>query len=799
MLKNYLKIALRTLIRHKGYTCLNLVGLATGIAASVLIVLFVHHETSFDKHHEHAANLYRVGIDSRASGQILKTTLTQAPLAQALATEFSEVVSTTRFYHVGRLLLRNEDHRYNEEQFFWADATVFDLFTIPLVVGDPVTALTQPHSVVLTEEMARKYFGEADPLGKTLEVNDGAEYKVTGVMRPSKANSHLEPDFLASLTTLPEADSDVWTDIRFRTYVLLREGTSPEDFAAQLPLIYTKYANTQLTQTLGKDHQDGLTTDFFVENVADIYLHSDADHQVGPTGDVQYVYIMSAIALFILLIAGINFTNLSTASSTQRAKEVGIRKVIGSERSQLILQFMGESVLMALSALILAYAMVSLSLPAFQHVAGVTLKLSAGIMLGMVGIALVIGLMAGIYPALVLSAFKPTTILKGTLKGGSTRSWLRSSLVVIQFAISITLLVGTAVVYKQLQFIQSKDLGFNKEHVVVLPIETKAGAEHFQDFRLRLLQHPDIIEVAASSVLPGQGRQGRRGFRKEGAPAEELFVADWGEVSPGYVETLGLEMVAGRSFSWEHLTDVEGFVLNEAAARMMGWSAQEAVGKRMLTVRDPDRAGPVLGVVKDAHFGSLHETVQPLIFSARYTSEVWYMPVRLKGGHVRETLAYLDEQWTAFEPAHMFDYFFLDEDYGRFYEQERRLGEIFGYFSLLAIFIACLGLFGLVAFVTHRRTKEIGIRKVMGASVMSIVVLLSKEFTYLVFIAALIAFPVAYYGMKQWLHNFAYAAPVSFDVYLLAGAATILIAWSTVSYHTIKAALADPVKSLRYE
>ena len=807
MIKNYLKIAARTIWRHKAYSSINIVGLTMGIAASVLILLFVQNERSFDKHHENAENVYRIGLDAAVAGQTIKTTNTSAPMARTLIAEFPEVVNATRINDISRVLISVEERRFYEERFFFADSTVFEIFTIPFVEGDPATALTQPNTVVLTEEMARKYFGEADPIGQTIRYDNRVDYEVTGIIRPVEANTHLRVDFLASFVTLPRADEEIWLNNSFYTYVLLQDGADPEALLAKTPDLIAKYVAPQVEQAIGQTYEKateaGLRWGYFLEKLPDIYLHSDADGQIGPIGDIQYVYILLAIAAFILLIACINFMNLSTARSANRAKEVGVRKVMGSERSQLVRQFLGESVFTAMVALVLAVGVVILVLPAFQNLTGVVLSLNVGVVAGMVGIAVAAGLVAGVYPAFVLSAFSPAKVLKGTFRRGASRSWMRSGLVVSQFAISIMLLVGTFIVFEQLQFIRDKDLGFEKDHVVVLPIETREAAESFESFRATLLQNPNIVNAAAAGVVPGPGHiHNTTAFRKEGARDEEIFIAAAAEVTWEYVETLGLEMIAGRDFDRAFTTDVEGFIVNEAAVREMGWDLEEAVGKTVTRVQgnddDSDRVGSIIGVFKDAHFNSLHETVRPMILGGR-PRNIRYLPVRIQAGQVRETMAYLEEQWTAFEPAHLFNYFFLDEDYGLFYEQEERLGDIYGYFTLLAIFIACLGLFGLASFVTQQRTKEIGVRKVLGASVPGIVVLLTKEFTYLVIVAAVLAFPAAYYFMTQWLQNFAYATSIGFDVFVVSGVAALLIAWLTVGYQAVKAAVANPVTALRYE
>ncbi len=805
MFKNYVKVTLRNAWKHKGFSFLNIAGLGMGMAACVLILLYVKHELSYDSAHERADDVYRVILDAAIMDQEITSTTTPAPMAAVLTEEFPEVVAAVRIQRALRALISAEERRFSEDRFFWADSTVFDVFTIPLLQGDARTALTRPNTVVLTEEMARKYFGGEEAVGRRIRLNDGEDYEVTGVVREATSPSHFEFDFIASFVSLSSANDVNWLNNSYQTYVLVQPGLEAAVLESKFPDLVRKYVAPQMEQALGQSYAQaeaaGMRWGFHLENLRDIYLQSKAQDQIGATGDIRYVYTLSAIAVFILVIAGINFVNLTTARATNRAREVGMRKVMGSERGPLIRQFLGESVILAFVAQFLTVGLVFAALPLFNNVTGKALWPGLDVVFIVLGIALAFGLLAGIYPAFVLSSFQPIDVLKGTMKSGARGSSLRRVLVVAQFAISMALIIGTAVVFKQLRYVQNAELGFAKEQVVVLPIETDRARQGVETFRNEIVQHAGIVSAASSNGLPGHIHN-NTGFRKEGARDEEVFVAARIGVSHDYVETLGLEIAAGRDLSRDFATDKDAYLVNESAARSMGWTPEQAVGKLLDNVGGGpdggDRTGPIVGVVKDFHFESLHEPIRNLVLAASESAGM-YVSVRISPDQVKPAISFLEEQWATYEPANPFEYFFLDEDFGRFYEQERRLGRIFTGFTILAIFIACLGLFGLASYVTSRRTKEIGVRKVLGASVGSILVLLSKEFTRLVLISALIAFPIAYLMMDQWLEEFAYKTTLSWWIFAAAAVLSLVIAWSTVAYQALRAATANPVDSLRFE
>ena len=812
MLKNYLKIALRNLRKHKGYSFINIAGLTIGMAACVLILLYVQDELSYDRYHDNAEAVYRVNLKGAVGGSFIHTASSSAPMAATLVQEYPEVLNAVRFLGVGRPLVAYEEHRFYEDNVFWADSTVFDVFTFPLVQGDPRTALTEPNTVVLTEAMAQKYFGDDDPVGQTLRFDGDTDYTVTGVLKNLPATSHFPIDFLLSMTTVRRSTSDNWVSNSFYTYILLPAGHDPVAVEAKFPDLIKKYVAPQIEQALGQTFEEalaaGLEWAYELQPLTRIYLHSEGlESDVAPMSDAGAVYILSVIAALILLIACFNFMNLATARSANRAKEVGMRKVMGSARQQLVGQFLGESVLMAVIGGLLAFVAIQAVLPFFNNLAGKTLSLGGGglveVLGGLIGIALAAGLLAGIYPALVLSRFQPAAVLKGVLGAGAKSTSMRSVLVVLQFAASIVLLVGTGIVFTQLDFMLHKNLGFAQEQVVVLPIETDAGRQGFEAFRNELLAQPNVVQVAAAEDMPGR-LQDINVFRPEDAPNEVVYPTWTSRVSHDFPEALEIETVAGRTFSRAFTTDEsDAVVINEAAAKLMGFESSEAaVGKSLAEIGNGQDGGDIpftiVGVVKDFHFESLHEPIKALAMTIE-PEEFRNVVVRIRPEQMPETLAMLQQKWEAYEPGHPYRYHFLDADFGRAYEKDRRLGMIFGYFAALAIFIACLGLFGLASFITEQRTKEIGVRKVLGASVGGIVVLLSKEFTKLVGIAFIVAAPLAYFAMDRWLSAFAYQVDLAWWIFLGAGVTALAIAWLTVSYQSIRAALTNPVEALRYE
>ncbi|MEM6645303.1 MAG: ABC transporter permease [Bacteroidota bacterium] len=809
MLRNYFRIALRHMARQKGYAFINIVGLGVGIAAFVVLVIFITNELGYDQHHPNGDRIYQVQLDADVMGQQIYTASSPAVMAGAFIDEFPEVVDATRLSGTGRLLVAQGETRYYESNFMLADSSVFDFFNVPLLSGDATTALNRPNTVLLSQATAQKYFGDADPVGRTLRVDNNTDYTVTGVFAfaESDRNAHFAPDLIGSFLSNDRWDDPEWLNNSFYTYLMLREGSDPAALEAKMPAAVEKFLSPSVEaifgQTLAESRANGFRYDWVLQPMPDLYLHSETMDQLGRQGDIRYVYILGAIAFFVLLIACINFMNLATARATTRAREVGLRKVLGSERPQLVRQFLLESVFTAATGMVLAIALLLLALPAFNSLADVSLQLTPGAIGLMVAVALVTGVLAGLYPAVVLSSFQPVVVLKGNFSRSARGRWLRSGLVVFQFAISITLIISTLVVFQQLRYMQAQDLGFAADHVVVLPIETMDAVRDFPTFRNEILQHTGVLDAAAAGILPGNGRiHNNTAFRSESMRQDDFMLAAFGEVTNDYVETLNLEMVAGRDFDDAFPSDAEAFVINEAAAAELGYTPDEAIGKRVMRPQggpdNTDRWATVIGVMKDAHYESLHQTIRPVILG-RADNFMGYLPVRISAERATETLAFLEAEWTAFQPGFPFRYYFMDDDVQSLYEQEARLGSIYSTFTILAIIIACLGLFGLASYVTTSRTREIGVRKVLGASVFSIVRLLNKEFTLLVVAACALAFPIGYLLMSQWLANFAYATPMSPVVFALAAFAALLIAWGTVAYQSLRAATSDPVRSLRHD
>lgn len=806
MLKNYLKIALRNLLKYKVYSFINVLGLAVGMASCILILLYVRDELSYDRHHEHAEQIYRVtrewfnsdGSTSLHLGHVAP------PIGPLLKNDFPDILQMARINSGGNPLLRYQDQVFQEERFYFADPNIFEIFTLPLLHGDPKQALAGPNSVVLTPAMAKKYFGSAEPLGKVINFNQQVDLKVTGVMQEIPANSHFHFDFLGSVK-LPEQifgerEFKNWSSNNYATYLLFSKNYSTANFLQAIPAF------------IGRHHPDGEKaipqTTLHLQRLTDIHLHSQLDSEIEANGNMMYVYIFAAIAVFLLLIACINFMNLATARSANRAREVGLRKVVGAERQQLIKQFLGETVVLAFIALLLAVVFVELALPQFNAFAGKELALrsqSALFIFGsLLGVALFVGIVAGSYPAFFLSHFQPVAVLKGQ-KIGSTKSRFRSMLVVFQFAISIILIVGMGVVYNQLEYCRTKNLGLNKEHIVVLPVSAgEEIARRYPDMRNQLLQHPHIAGVAASKRVPS-GRlldsSGGRLLDGEKSTPLEFRIANV-RVDHNFIPTYGMQMAAGRNFSTAFPTDsTEAFILNETAVKKIGWAAPETAVDKPFEYGN--RQGRIIGVVKDFNYESLHQPITPIVMLIA-PSSFNTVSVKIRANRPADlaaTLDFLKQKWQEYRPDFPFQYSFLDERYERLYQSEHRLGQIFGTFSLLAVFIACLGLFGLASYTAEQRTKEIGIRKVLGASVGNIVLLLSKEFTRLVTVATFVSWPLAYYAMNRWLQEFAYRINLhqQSGTFLLAAALALAIALLTVSFQSIKAALGNPIKALRYE
>jgi putative ABC transport system permease protein len=801
MLKNYLKIAVRNLLKHKAYSFINIAGLALGMTCCLLILLYVQHELSYDRFHRQADRIYRIFWQSGNP-----QTRTPHPMAQAMARDFAEIesaVSLSPIWGPGltrpQFSVRYGDKRFEEREVFSADSTFFEVFSFRLIKGDPRTALRSPASLVITERMAEKYFGEEEPMGKVLTVNNSVDLKVTGVMENVPAHSHFHFDFLISYVLLKMRETGSyyeWEDFGHYNYVKLAPNADPEMLEAKIPEWFLSYNDWPADDV--EELKDGRVA-FRLQPITDIHLHSHLKWELEPNSDVAYVWLFSAIAIFVLLIACISFMNLSTARSATRAREVGVRKVLGAFRTQLLGQFLGESILLSVMALLLTLAAVELLLPFFNSLSGRNLAVDyrngGRLILGMCGMALLVGIISGSYPAFFLFALQPVKTLKDAMRFGASSARFRQILVVSQFAISIALIASTFIVAAQLEFLKNKNLGFDKAQVVVVPIKSDAMRRNDEAVKAELLRTPSVVGVTAVSNVPG-GRFNQNEIYWQAAENEQ----DVSQVRVDYdfFKTLGIEMAQGRSFSRAMATDsAAAFILNETAVRLYDWDT--AVGKEITWLDDDDtRRGLIIGVAKDFHFQSLHRSIEPLIFHVLPEGFNYFL-IKMDSHDLPNTLAEVEKKWKAFEPDRAFEYSFLDEDFAALYNAEESMQGVVGNFSLLAILIACLGLFGLASFTMQQRTKEIGVRKVLGASVTSIVGLLLKEFVKLIVMAMLIASPIAYYTMSRWLHDFAYRIEIGVLTFALAGGLALAIALLTVSAQAIKTALANPVEVLRYE
>ena len=798
MIRNYLTVALRNLLRQPVYSIINVVGLAIGMAACMLIVMYVQDELSYDRYHPNADRIYRIVDDIESGGQTIQTAGSPLSWAPALKRDYPEVERFVRMRGTNSSwLFHREATRLYEKKVIWAEDGLFDMFDIPLIAGDPKTALADPFTIVISETMAAKYFGGEDPMGQILGVDNTDDFKVTGIMQDLPANTHLRADMFTSYSSLATIGSyyrENWeVHDNFYTYIQLRENTDPDDLEAQFPDFLERYA-------ADKYRESGVVLRPSLQPLVDIHLHSHRESELEPNGDIRFVVLYTFIAFLIPLIACINFVNLATARSAMRAREVGVRKVMGANRTQLLGQFLGEAVVMAALAMVISVILVQFALPAVNAIAGKQLifPLSNGLVLTALVIGtLVIGLAAGSYPAVYLSGFLPTEVLKGSLMSGTRGLGLRKVLVVVQFAMSIFLLVSTATIYDQLEYISTKRLGFNKEQVMVLPITGSTQRPNTPVLKERLSQMPGVLGVATASGVPGMRVVPIMAVRPDGmAPEDHLMMATL-QVDETFLDVLEIDLAAGRNFSPDWGTDsTTGFLLNETAVRYLGWGTPpDAIGKQFAWLPFGGKKGHVIGVVEDFHLRTIHEEIEPIVILT--SSYHIYVLIRLEPNHIPETIARIGEAWRSVDASFPLEYTFLDEDFDRLYRDDRRLGEVFAIFAALGVFVACLGLLGLASFSIQQRSREIGIRKVLGSSISTIVVLLSKDFMKYVLLGNLIAWPLAYLVMTRWLQNYAYAATLDFTWFLAGGVVALVIAWLTIGAHAIAASRRNPVNALR--
>ncbi len=806
MIKNYLLIAFRNALRNKAYTIINLLGLAIGIASSIMILLFVMDEVSFDRHNKHFSEIYRIWVKGKIQGNEFEGALSNAPMGATLKTDFPEVVDFTRLYTFdGDPKVRFEEKVFIEENFYYVDSTFFNVFTTPVVYGNPEEMLSRPNTVVLTEEIARKYFGKEDPVGKLLQVGqEETNYEVTGVVKGFPESSHFQFNMLGSMTSIYLANWNYWLGNNSYTYIRLQKGFDPDQLESKFPDLIAQHMGTELEEVLGISMEEFLASGnsfgYYLQPLRDIHLRSDLQFEINPGGSRSSVIIFSIIALFLILIASINFMNLSTASGAKRATEVGIRKVAGADKNRLIQQFLAESFLITVLALILAVVLVELFLPGFNNIAGKGLRLDSlgtlRLIIGLLVIGLFVGFASGSYPAFFLSSFKPTDVLKSGAMRGARGATLRRILVTFQFVVTIVLFICTMLVNRQMNYLRAKDLGFNKENIVVIDRIHVLG-EQIEAFRQELLKNPSIRQATLSSAVPG-GLIGDNAYLPEGASSNETHAinnlwADW-----YFQETYELEMVEGRWFQQENPTDSFALVISESAVRALNF--EDPLNKRLYTQFGEESSDPnsIIGVVKDFHFQSLHQEIRPLIIKFS-TGENYQMSVKISGNNTGLTLEYIEKTWTSFmeqQPIHMT---FLEEELAALYNNEEKTATIFNIFSVLAIFIAALGLLGLASFSAAQRTKEVGIRKAMGASIASVLMALSREYIWLILVATIAAWPLGYFFMKDWLQDYPARVAMEPVVFILSSLLAFVIAAVTVLFRVYQSASANPVKSLRYE
>ncbi len=787
MIKNYLKIAIRNLTKYKGFSFINTAGLAIGLACTILILLWVYDEISYDRFHKNADESYRIVLETQSPNNINRSANSPNALGPALKEQYPEIVNFTRYMGgFSGWLVRCGEKTFMNDRWAAADPSFFKIFSFPFIHGDPQTALKDRYSMVITEDMAKKYFGDNMPIGKVIQ-KDKTDLRVTGVIKIPH-NSHIQFDYIFPIINMKEwfiQDLESWEPGPFKTYVQLSKNISSKEVNPKIAgIIKTHLANSNTTVHLQPFKKIHLYTDF--QDDACNY------HQ----GNVLYVYMFSSIALCILMIACINFMNLTTARSTSRAKEVSIRKVVGAKRKDIILQFWGEALLLTIIALLIAVVLVELLLPFFNNLTNKQLSIvfssNIAIILGLLAISLLTALIAGSYPAIFLSSVLPLKVMKNSaITGTGVHSRLRRWLVMVQFTFAILLIITTTVIYNQLLFMKNKDLGYDKENVIYFYGHGKFFT-NYESIRNELLNYPNIISVSKAFPPFYPGDEETSDIDWEGKNPNKDVLIRYKTVDYDYLKTFNMEMAQGRFFSKDFTSDLPNFILNETAVRTMG--IENPIGRR-LTYKG--RSGRIIGVLKDFHQSSLHNKISPFIFSL-YTGPC-YICVKMNQVNIPGTLEFIEEKWTEYEPDRPFTYYFFDDMIADYYRTEQRLGTVTKYFTLFTVFVSCLGLFGLSSYAAVQRTKEIGIRKVLGASVSGIILLLSKDFTKWVLLANLIAWPIAYYAMNQWLQNFAYRIDIGWWTFLLAGALVLVIALLTVSYQAIRAATANPVKALRYE
>lgn len=808
MFKNFLITAFRNLYKQKGFFFINVFGLAIGLTSFIFIALYVQHERHYDQFHTKYKNIYRVKVVGQMSGQELNQAITASPMAQALLEDIPEVEQACRIGKFGDWLIGYKDNTFNESNLLFADSSFFKIFDFKLIEGNSNDILTEPRSIIMSESYAKKYFGDEDPIGKNLTIeSDTIFYIVRGIVEDTPENSHFHYDMIASMVTLANSRSPEWISHNHYTYILLRKGTNPAIIEEKMEAFIEKYVGPQLKQIIGisiaEFEEMGNFFGYKLQALEDIHLRSNIQEEIEPNGNLSYINIFSIIALSILFIAIINFVNLSTAKSSLRAKEVGIKKTLGATKSSLVYQFISESVLLTIFASLISCFFVSILHPNFVQFTGKEVPLfffddPMGILF-LVGLTFGVGIFAGLYPAFILAAYRPVKVLKGNLRAGAKSGWIRSILVVVQFTISISIIIGTLVINNQLNYMQNKELGFNKEHLLIVK-RPDALKTQIEAFKQDLLQNPNIQGVANSRAIPGKDYS-NNGMLREDDPEKNTFLLFQNWASFEYAEVLGLEIIKGRYFSREFGKDSSAVIINEAAVKLLGYG-DDPIGKNLLQPGGRDGQmlkHPIIGVVKNFNFESIQKPVGPTCLSIMPGNWEGYLLIRLNSNNISATIKFVEDTWASYTNGLPFQHYFFDQEFNNLYQQERKIAQIFTVFSVIAIFIACLGLLGLITYAASVRTKEIGIRKVHGASVSTIIRLLSSEVLKLILVSTIIAWPIAYFVLQKWLEGFADHIDIDPITFVLASLITLIIGWLAISFQAIKVAYRNPVEALRYE
>jgi putative ABC transport system permease protein len=810
MFRNYIRIAIRNLMKHKTFSAINVFGLAIGLAACILIAAFVSNELSYDLYAEDAHQLYRIELQLAQNGGVLDISNVDVAVGAGIKNAFPEVLASSRIFGQKEMFVKNGDKLFKESHFTFCDSNFLQMFSIPLVEGDIKTALLSPNTIVITQALVHKYFGDMPALGKSLMIGSNS-YKITGIIEKVPDNSHFHFDAFISMATIKYAmQGNTWSNLGFYTYLLLDKKADPKKLEAKFPELIQKYVAPEAVHDMGISLAEAQkvtnTWRFFLMPVTNIHLHSNTKYELEPNGDIQYVYIFGSLAIFTILLACINFTNLSTAASAKRAREVGIRKVLGTVKIQLIFQFLIESVLISCCALLIAFLLIYLVLPSFNHLSGKQIDISFFFHFKAITtitvFMILIGLAAGIYPAFFLSSFQTIRVLKGQVlqtpaKGGG----LRRGLVVFQFLISTSLIISTMVVYRQLHFMQNKRLGYAKDQVLVIPDTFGLDSNQFA-FKQKLLSDSRVVNATISRDVPvgrnDENIDGSEVYASENKSheTESEIHANFFHVDYDYLSTLGMKMIAGRYFSKDYGTDSSSVVVNEAAVRDLGWKDNHtAIDKTIIS--SGQHSYHVIGVVQDFNYASVKQRIVPVMMMLYHNNGT--LMVKIRTTDISGLLLEVKKDWNAYNARTPFSYYFLDDKFASVYAAEEKTGQIFSCFAVVAVLIASLGLLGLVAFTTEQRNKEIGIRKVLGASVSQVLILLSKEFLFLVSLAFFISIPFTWWMMHNWLNNFAYRIYISWWIFAAGGIIAVMITMITISFLSIRAAITNPVNSLRSE